>query len=353
MLKIDDTKQHEQLKELRDDGNTVWSISRLNNYNTCPLGYYLTYLAPDRDRGIQNIYSHAGSIIHDTLEQIHIDNTLNEQVELKKSLQNIYTDKLFDDNLNFPKSKDGSDTIENNWVNSMKHFANNFKKLPFHAETEKLFVYEIFPNTYIQGYIDIVTTGKNGKIQVLDWKTSSRFTGQKKIEAGRQLVLYKLAVEEVFGLEVDKVGWYMLKYARVHYGKRSKMVDRGKWVEQMASQIETQLLKVYSNELTARFALKEAVENNSIETLPQSVRDYFRVEPLIEYYEVGDKEIEELKTYIKKTIHRISNDFMFNPVYIDYKNVFFCSNLCSQRYKCPAYERYQKELEEKKEFDNK
>lgn len=67
MLKIDDTKQHEQLKELRDDGNTVWSISRLNNYNTCPLGYYLTYLAPDRDRGIQNIYSHAGSIIHDTL----------------------------------------------------------------------------------------------------------------------------------------------------------------------------------------------------------------------------------------------------------------------------------------------
>nr|WP_233499550.1 hypothetical protein [Bacillus velezensis] len=37
-----------------------------------------------------------------------------------------------------------------------------------------------------------------------DWKTSSKFAGKKLNEAGRQLLMYKLALEQTTDLKVDK-----------------------------------------------------------------------------------------------------------------------------------------------------
>lgn len=350
-LIIDDISQYDKLKKLRDNGETVWSISRLNNYNNCPHGYYLTYVAEDRDRGLQNIYSHAGSIFHDTLENLHLDRKLDEQTELNKSLAQVLTDKTFDSNLTFPLSKGGGNTIEENWVNSMTHFSKNFKRLPNHVETEKLFCFEVLPSIYVQGYIDVITTDDKGNIIILDWKTSSRFTGEKRKEAGRQLVLYKLALEKVFGLKVEKVGWYMLKYARVKYGKSSKMVDRGKWVGQISKQLEEQLIQFYGNEMTANYALNEAIKSSSLDDLPKEIQDYFKIEPLIEYYKVTPELEQELFDYIETTIVGVESEFMFNPISIDYNTYFFCENLCGQREKCSAYQRWKKEQEEKALYD--
>lgn len=352
MIKIDDTKQYEKLQKLRDEGNVVWSISRLNNYNNCPHGYYLTYMAEDRDRGIQNIYSHAGTIVHDTLEELHINRELDEQEVLKSAMNQIQMDKMFDSDLQFPKSNGANpNKIEENWTNAMNQFCDHFSRLPNHVETEKLFVYEIMPNVYIQGYIDAITTDNKGNLLVLDWKTSSRFTGQKKVEAGRQLVLYKMAVEQVFGMKVDKVGWYMLKYGRAYYGGRSKMVDRGKWVEEISKQLDDLLVEYVPNELTRTFMLQESIKNNNIDNLPQEVKDIVRLEPLIEYYKVTPELEQELMDYIKNTINNIDNDFMFNPNVIDYSNSFFCANLCGQRRKCSAFAKWERQQEEKKQYE--
>jgi len=64
----------------------------------------------------------------------------------------------------------------------------------------------------MQGYIDAVddTDKENGEC-ILDWKSSSMFSGEKEREAGRQLIIYKLA-REAMGHKVNRVGWFMMKY---------------------------------------------------------------------------------------------------------------------------------------------
>lgn len=411
MLEINDESQYEKLNKLREEGETVWSISRLNNYNNCPYGYYLTYLheyevilneqdveklkqgeftidttgsvrdttikdlesqsvngvltfSPNSNakvgdkivysnRGLQNIYSHAGGLVHDALEKIHTEEVAEPNKLLKGIIEDVNLLQLFDVNMQFPVSSGKNPhSIKENWESSMMHFANNFTKLPNKVEAEKLFVFEIVPGIYMQGYIDVITTDKMGNLLVLDWKTSSRFTGKKKIEAGRQLVLYKMAVEQVFGIQVDKVGWYMLKYARAYYGGRSKMVDRGKWVEQISSQLGKLLEKHGVDEVTTTVMLMESIQKNDISNLPIEVQEQVRLEPLIEYYKVTPELQKELVDYINTTVDKIRSDFMFAPNAIDYSNSFFCANLCGQRDICQAFQTWKRKEEEKAEMNN-
>ena len=69
------TKTIAKVKELQAQDIEVWSISKLNTYDNCPYGYYKTYI--DKDRGKDNIYSFAGSEIHDVIEDIYNDKALS------------------------------------------------------------------------------------------------------------------------------------------------------------------------------------------------------------------------------------------------------------------------------------
>ncbi|WP_025909318.1 PD-(D/E)XK nuclease family protein [Priestia flexa] len=334
----------EKLDELRSQGKRIFSHSKLNTMNTCEYEYYNTYIK--KNRGIDNVYTLMGSLIHDNLENIY--NNKNDIEKFRKQ----YQEKLFELDMlgiNFP-----NESIGNSWKADVGHFLENFKKLDVKMKTEMLIVFEVLDGVYVQGYIDATVPSDQGKpyVNLIDWKTSSKFSGKKLTEAGRQLLMYKLGIEAVSKYKVDKIMWFMIKYVTVHrQGKTkviTKMCSRGKWVKEMRNQIEKELISIGMDAFELEMLLDKAVEDNNLDCLPEEVKSKFWLEDCVVEYEVTEERLEEFKNYIRETIGRIdskdpNNEDDWKPVEISKYNSFYCSTLCGHRKHCKYYKKFLEE----------
>jgi hypothetical protein len=204
----------------------------------------------------------------------------------------------------------------------------------------------------MQGYIDGITPSQKGKpyIDIIDWKTSSKFSGKKLNEAGRQLLMYKLGIEDNTNFKVDKVMWFMIKYLYVcnmqKNGKvKRKMCNRGKWVKEIRTQIEKELYKCNMDEFEVELLLDKAEEDNNLDCLPKEIQEKYWLEDCFVEYEITDEKIDEFKQYIINTVKEIeskdpNNPDEWKPVEIDKYNSFYCSTLCSHRKTCPTYKKF-------------
>ena len=334
------------VKKLIEDGNIVYSFSKLGSFNQCEYGYYNTYIL--KNRGIDNIYSVCGSNIHNDLEQIYN----GKNVDLTKSLQNTLSelDML---GVNF-----ANDKIRNSWVADMEHFCTNFKAQEGSYITEEGFIFEIMPRVYIQGYIDIVEKHDESNISIIDFKTSSKFDKKKLIGAGRQLVLYGIAKQDKY--IINKIAWYMLKYLYVCSKLKNgninrKMCNRGKWVKEIGTDKNIKDKKTNTYKLT-KSALKrelevlgykdfeieifitESINNNNLDSMPKEIRDKYWLEDCILEYEFSEDTKNEFMEFVKNTHEKIiakdiENESDWKPLDIENDN-FFCSNLCGLRLNC-------------------
>ncbi|MGE0910448.1 PD-(D/E)XK nuclease family protein [Bacillus atrophaeus] len=330
-----------KLDELRQQGKNIYSFSKLGTFNNCEYEYYNTYVL--KKKGIDNIYTLMGSELHNGIEQIY-KNELDIG-EFKKGVEN----KLIElelNGVNFP-----SDSIGDSWKADTGHFLNNFNKIDSKMILEKLLVFEISDGIYLQGYVDAILPSEKGKpyVSIYDWKTSSKFTGKKLDEAGRQLLMYKLALEQTTDLKVDKILWFMVKYVYVcTQGKtkvKKKMCNRGKWVKEIHKQLEKEMQRLKYDDFEIELLLGNAVKENNIESLPEGVKNKFWLEDCTVEYDVTEEKIEELKNYITNTVEKIENkdredESEWKPVKIDKYNSFYCSVLCGHRKTCKFYKEF-------------
>ncbi|MGK4040811.1 PD-(D/E)XK nuclease family protein [Heyndrickxia oleronia] len=342
-----------QIEELRGQGKKVYSFSKLGTMNTCEYEYHNTYNL--KKKGLDNIYNVMGSELHSGLEGIYGN---NEDVE---TLNKNFEEKLIECEMlgiNFPNQ-----SIGDSWKADMRHFLNNFKKLEKKMIQEKLILFKITDDIYLQGYIDSIIPSDKGKpyVNIIDWKTSSKFTGKKLTEAGRQLLLYKVGLEATTNIKVDKVMWCMLKYLYVcnmqKNGKvKKKMCNRGKWVKEMRNAFEKELNKLNLDEFEIELLLDKAVEDNQMHCLPKEIKDKFWLEDCFLEYEVTDERIDELKQYVIKTVKEIeskdpNNEDEWQPQELNKYNTFYCSTLCGHRKHCKFYKAFLDENSES--FDKK
>lgn len=335
----------EKLEELKEQGAKIFSFSRLNSFHNCEYEYYNSYVL--KNRGINNIYTELGSLIHNNIEAIY-----DETSDIVKFKDN-YTNKMLE--LEMLGIKFPSDTIGESWKRDISHFINNFNKLDTKIIQEKLIIFEVGDGIWLQGYVDGIVPSEKGKpfINVIDWKTSSKFTGKKLLEAGRQLLLYKVGLEDNTNFKVDKVMWCMVKYIYVcnmqKNGKvKKKMCNRGKWVKEMKSTIEKEMYKLGIDEFEVEMLLDKAIEDNTFDCLPREIKDKYWLEDCFVEYEITDEKIDELKKYIVSTIETIdskdhTNEDDWNPVELNKHNSFYCSVLCSHRKTCKYYKQFLKD----------
>lgn len=335
------TKANEKIKELKEKGITVYSHSRLSTMNTCEWEYYNTYVL--RNRGQNNFYTEMGSQIHLGMEQIYGDGVDISQVNDDFESKLLELEML---GINLPNEKIGAA-----WKSDMRHFLANFNKIDKKMIQEKLIVFEVADGIWMQGYIDSILPSDQGKpyVDIIDWKTSSRFSGKKLDEAGRQLLMYKLGIESTTNLKVDKIMWFMIKYLYVCWklknGKiKKKMCNRGKWVKEMSKTFEKEMLKSGIDELEIGMLIDQAVRDNSIDNLPDEIKSKYWIEDCFVEYEATPEKEEELKQYVIDTVHKIeskSNDESeWQPIEINKYNSFYCSTLCGHRSSCYAYKQF-------------
>jgi ATP-dependent helicase/DNAse subunit B len=350
----------DKLDELKKKGAKIYSFSKLGTFNNCQYEYYKSYI--NKEQGIENVYTLMGSQLHDGIEGIYS----NEKT--MDNLRDDYSNKLVELDLlgiKFPNEK-----IGDSWKADIGHFLNNFNRIDKKMLLEKLIVFEIDDGVWLQGYIDSISPSDQGKpfVNIIDWKTSSKFSGKKLQEAGRQLLMYKYGLEKTTNHKVDKIMWFMLKYVYVCHklknGKtKQKMCNRGKWVKEIKKPLEKELTNLGIDEFELELLLDKAIEENNLTCLPKEIQDKYWLEDCVVEYEATEENLDELKEYILSTINEIeskdkNNVEEWKPVEIDKSNSFYCSVLCGHRKTCPFYKQFLKEnadgfdkKDKKDEFD--
>ena len=336
----------EKIQKLRKEGHTIYSISRLNAVDECGYSYWLTY--HEHIPSNENIYGFAGTRVHKCLEDIQ--NGL--KVDFPKEVENIFNEADFLD-LKFP-----TENIGTKWKNDIRCFARDYKAPKYNkVETEKLFLYEL-NGKYLQGIIDLLIYNEDGSVSIRDYKTSSKFTNSDLEEKGRQLILYGLAMEQL-GFQVKDLAWEFLKYVDISYtlkngNIRTTTAERGYVIEKLKSDIQKELkaLKQYSD-LEIEVMLETAVEENSFEHLPKSIRDKYTIKDCVMYYDFSEANKKETKAFIKAKIDEIENfvdtESWWEPKEINGGSEFFCTNLCGFSDRCEAYQDY---IERKRMYED-
>ena len=277
---------NDKLQEIRDKGGIIYSISKINNYNTCPRQYYYTYIDKKPQRA--GIYGILGTSCHSDLEELYEGN--DTQIKPNNFNNEWVKADLF--GIKFP-----SDKIKENYKKDIDGFYNNYKK------REGEFISEL-------GFI----------LQIDD---------KKLLSAGRQLIVYQLALDQLYGLETVENGWEMLKYLKVTIGNnKAKIVSAREWVSKCESQLRTLLKKNTNIEpIMIDMYLAQCIKNNSIETLPRNIQDMVTKEIYFMPYQIT----EELKQdYIRNSINVIESiDDKDINMWQPSINDFFCKNLCS------------------------
>lgn len=344
MLKERDRHLEIKLNELQDKGKKVYSISRLNTFNDCQYGYYKTYI--EKNKGKDNIYSLTGSLLHDYIEGIYLGEKNKEDLKtgLVETLEKCQMLGIY-----FP-----ADFIKEAWISDMKHFVENFKTIDKKLITEQFILFEIVDNIWIQGYIDAIFQGNNGKVDIIDWKSSSEFKKDKLLKAGRQLLVYKEAIEKMSNKHVDNVGWFMMKYIYVcsrfkNGNTKKKMRARRRWVKDISNSLRTTLKSKYESYIVDMM-INKAIENNNLDNMPQEIRDKYWLEDCVLYYDTSLENINECKEYIINIVKEIEQKDINNieewkPVEINDTTDFFCKNLCNHRCNCKYLKKYMNKQE--------
>ena len=327
----------DKIDQLRKEGKTIYSISRLNTVDECGYSYWLTY--HEHELSEENIYGFAGTRIHKCLE--NIQNGI--KIDFSKEVENIFEDAKFL-NLDFP-----TESIGNKWKADIRCFARDYIAPKYNkVETEKLFLYDL-DGRYLQGIIDLLIYNEDGTVSIRDYKTSSKFTNSSLEEKGRQLILYGLAMEQM-GFKVKDLAWEFLKYVDISYtlknGKiRTTTAERGFIIEKLKTDITKELkaLKQYTD-LEIEIMVDTAIEENSFEHLPPSIKDKYTIKDCVMYYDFSEENKKETKAFIKAKVDEIERfkdeESWWEPKEINAGTSFFCQNLCGFSNKCQAFQDY-------------
>ena len=311
--------EDERLAKLREQGVTIYSISRLDTINNCLQSAYKTYIL--HEKGKNNIYAYLGSNLHQTLEDITNGKATEADLlpSMKEELSNM--DAL---GIAFPTNEDGESRIRDNWVKNIEHFCKTYKApVGKKLTTESLFIYHTPNNNWLQGYIDLYRTRDDGSIDIFDYKSSSMYKGDDLKTHARQLILYALGKEQE-GIAVRSASWIFLKYCTVKFmGKKRKnskekseivkYIERRKLGQELKSYIYDDMIEAGFSDFDAEIALDKINETNILKgAIPDEIANKYIIRPCVISVDLSQESKDECIKYIDETIewdHSINGHF--------------------------------------------
>lgn len=304
-------KTHDEIADLmkREGVDRIFSWSKWDTFYTSPFEYYLKYIKKVREDRQDCIYPVTGSLAHDILERFY-----SNQISYDEMLENFKDGWMTSyeiAKLKFDRNDEKRDeNIAKKYYADLTHFFANHKVLPHKVLLEQFAKVKV-GNDLFQGYIDVCFKDKEGCYQIIDWKTSSIYKGATALEKCGQLVLYAMALMQQ-GIPMDKIkiGWNFLKYVRVkHPLKNGTIKERTIERYELGSKLKSNA-KIW---LKADGYDNKAIENylidletyNSLDVLPQTVRDKYEIFDCYEYVDLTPELVANWVTTIVQTINQI------------------------------------------------
>lgn len=293
------------------DVDKILSYSRISTFMERKWEYRMIYL--EKKERPESVYSYLGGKLHDVIQD-HIDGkySYGEMADRYEEVIEEWEMKILEGSKHLEFKGDKSEATERNYVRSLRHYFNNtsIPDYDIRNETPILLVVkdkERDKNIVLIGYVDSEYWDEDGYLHLVDYKTSSKgeFTPKKLSDKSKQLKLYAMGISQYRGVPLDKIRmrFDMMKYVEVFYhqknGKwRGFAKDRHKWVEQMGKKIYKALTDEGIgglDDFKAQDLLDESIENNSIDNLPKSVQELFRVENYYIHIEITEEDKQELE----------------------------------------------------------
>ena len=196
----------------------VYSHSRLETYENCPLRYKLIYL--DRiEREQEGIEGFLGTTVHETLQKCYNDVKVTRVCTLEEVLAFFRSRWQRNWHEGIVITKDGA-TPEHYRALGEKMVTNYYRRhAPFDADTtvatELRLTFPLSPDgtQQVQGLVDRLALAKDGAWEIHDYKTSSRLPPQKEVDANRQLAFYHLGVQNRWPQAKDiRLIWHYLAF---------------------------------------------------------------------------------------------------------------------------------------------
>lgn len=357
-------KTKEELKEItkKYNVNRLWSWSKFNTYHNSPYEYYLKYIIKKPEDRQDCIYTTTGGMAHDIMESLYTGKIEYENMD------SDFEDAWITANiaeLKFDRNDSGKNKkISDKYYKNLKHFFNHHIMIPHKMQIEQ-FITALVGENVFQGYIDACYKDKDGNYNILDWKTSSIYKGEKALNECGQLVVYAIGLHQMgVPFEKIKICWDFLKYVKVDCkqanGKwTTREIERCEIGSKLQSSAKMWLKKCGYEDKLIEY-LDMLAQTNDINCLPQDVQANFVFHDCIVYVDLTQDLIDRWTADIINTIDKIEN--MENKYYESHdemifydspeqvaKQSYYFSTLCAYSPKLhKPYKLYLDKLESKK-----
>ena len=304
---------YEELNEIKKKFGVkqLWSFSKFDSYRTSKYEWMLKYIKhlPENNE-LASAYSSLGSAVHDVLEHLYDGSVKYENMleEFEDAwITNIDIAQLVFDRNDSTKNEN----IKNKYYTDLVHFFKNYQQLPYKMKNEQFVTIKITDDIVMQGYVDAVYKNEDGMYTVVDYKTSTQYSGKAIEEHAAQLVLYSEALRQL-GVPKDKIRccWNFLKYVNIDCeqinGKiKTRTIERYEIGSKLQASVKTWLKKLgYEDHMTEY--LDTLVQTNDIKCLPEDVQAKYIINDCYVYVDNIWDFYEELKEEIIETITEIN-----------------------------------------------
>ncbi len=220
----------------------VYSHSKLNTYEQCPLKYKYRYIDKRKPDIEQTIESHLGKAVHDTLELIYNEAQQNRILTIQEIIT-YYAENWkenYSENFLIVKSGLTPKDYFNMGVEFLVNYYNEyypFKDGTIECEKKVWITLDEKKRHKVQGFIDrLVYNFKTREYEIHDYKTANSLPHQDKIDNDRQLALYAIAIKELFGQDKEiRLVW--------HYLAHNKRIESTRTNEQL-KQLKKEVLEL-------------------------------------------------------------------------------------------------------------
>ena len=303
-------KTWDELNEIMQQENVsrAWSGSRIHSFHTSRFEYYLKYIKHVKEDRRDCIYAAMGGTAHNIIErfysgQIKYEDMINEFEDgwlVSREISQLKFDR---------NDSEHDQKIADKYYTDLQHFFKNHTVLKNKPALEQFVKMKIGANL-LYGYIDCCFKDDDGCFNIVDWKTSTVYKGAKAQDECGQLVLYAIALNQM-GVPFDniKICWNFLKYCTVQYEQangavKTRDVERYKLGESMQTNAKMWLKKLGYDDKIDDY-LKAMIDANSIEVLPDNVREKYVIFDCYVYVDLTQELINKWTDYVASTIRDI------------------------------------------------
>ena len=321
------------------EGKRIFSFSKLMTFETCPYSYYLQYIK--HIKGKDSIYGIMGEQCHISAQDL-VEGKINNDEALER-FETALEDSIDVLGLKFPTEKSGD-----NFKECMSEFLEHYKPHHDKYDIEKGFdVVMRDGKTLILGFIDLIIYNEDGTIDVVDYKTSSKFSKKDFQHKKMQLLIYaKSLLEE--GYKINRLYFNMMKYCTISWDEinskkqlvhKSTMSERNGIGLKLKSVAKRLLKKQGLDENDIELRVDRMIETNTIDDL---IADKFTISDYKVDVELSEESLEEMEQWVESIVNKTEelgkDEDNFKPIEIKKGSDFFCQNLCGKG--CKYFKEY-------------